>query len=47
MFLAPAARPVDADLLPDVAEAWAEVRTWAQRPDSFGWVLGVAAAGRK
>jgi SAM-dependent methyltransferase len=47
MFLAPAARPVDADLLPDVAEAWAEVRAWAQRPDSFGWVLGVGASGRK
>jgi SAM-dependent methyltransferase len=49
MFLAPAARPVDADLLPpdEAAQAWAAARTWARQPDIFAWVIGVAASGRK
>jgi SAM-dependent methyltransferase len=48
-LMAPAARPLDADLLPpeEAARAWAAVRAWAQRPDAFGWVMGVAASGRK
>jgi len=47
MLLAPDARPIDADLMsPDQARAhWAQVRAWATRPDAFGWVMGVTAAG--
>jgi SAM-dependent methyltransferase len=49
MLLAPAARPLDADLMPpdEAAQAWAEVRAWARRPDAFGWILGVGASGKK
>lgn len=46
VFLAPAARPVDPDLLAadDAQAAWADVRAWAGRADAFacatGWLAG-------
>lgn len=46
IFLAPAARPLDADLLPDAAEAWAELRRWAGRDDAFACAAGWFASAR-
>lgn len=46
VFLAPAARPVDADLLADPAEAWADLRRWATRADAFACAAGWFVAAR-
>ena len=46
VFLAPAARPVDTDLVADPAEAWADLRRWAARPDAFACAAGWFAAAR-
>lgn len=49
VFLAPAARPIDSQLLDgDAAQrAWAEVRAWSQRPDAFASASGYVASGTK
>ena len=49
VFLAPAARPVDADLLDGTAatRAWAELRAWAGGGDALGCVSGWLAGARK
>jgi hypothetical protein len=49
IFLAPAARPVDADLLSaaEAERAWASVRQWARRGDGFACAFGYFASGRK
>jgi SAM-dependent methyltransferase len=48
VFLAPAARPVDADLLPAdaAAHAWAELRGWSGRADAFACASGFFASAR-
>ncbi|HEV8322156.1 MAG TPA: methyltransferase domain-containing protein [Myxococcota bacterium] len=48
-FLAPDARPVDADLLAPAAaaRAWADLRAWARRPDAFACTLGILCAGQR
>jgi ubiquinone/menaquinone biosynthesis C-methylase UbiE len=48
VFLAPAARPVDGDLLSAdaAARAWAEVRAWTGRADAFACASGFFAAAR-
>jgi SAM-dependent methyltransferase len=49
VFLAPAARPVDGELMSaEAAEAaWAEVRAWAGRPDAFACATGFFASGQR
>jgi ubiquinone/menaquinone biosynthesis C-methylase UbiE len=49
ILLAPATRPVDADLLSRVrtAAAWKAVRRWARQPGAFGCVLGLVGGARK
>jgi ubiquinone/menaquinone biosynthesis C-methylase UbiE len=48
-MLAPAARPIDPDLLdgPAAAGGWEELREWASRPNGFGYALGWMARARK
>jgi SAM-dependent methyltransferase len=48
-MLAPAARPIDPDLLDGAAaqRAWDALREWASRPDGFGYALGWMARARK
>jgi SAM-dependent methyltransferase len=49
VFLAPAARTIDPDLLtPAEAEAaWAQLGAWRSGPGAFGYTVGIMAAGRK
>jgi SAM-dependent methyltransferase len=49
ILLAPATRPVDADLLPPrrTAAAWSGVRRWARDPGAFGCVVGLLGSARK
>jgi SAM-dependent methyltransferase len=48
-MLAPAARPIDADLLDGAAarRAWDELAVWATGGSGFGYALGWMAAARK
>jgi SAM-dependent methyltransferase len=51
VFLAPSARPLDADLLDTGAglrseDPWAEVRAWTGRPDAFACATGFFASAR-
>jgi ubiquinone/menaquinone biosynthesis C-methylase UbiE len=49
VFMAPAARPLDTDLMDAKAAnvAWSDVRQWAERADAFGCAFGYFASGRK
>jgi SAM-dependent methyltransferase len=48
-MLAPAARPIDADLLDGaaVSRGWDDLRAWATAGGGFGYALGWMAAARK
>jgi ubiquinone/menaquinone biosynthesis C-methylase UbiE len=49
IFLAPSARPIDADLLPaaNAERAWASVQKWARRGEGFACAFGFFASARK